>query len=417
MSTDNAPAAPGRCVIAGAGPGGMLLGYLLARAGIPVTVLEARPDFNRDFRGDSLHPYTLELLDQLGLADELLAGNEHYPARSFRFHTPRGTVTTADYGKLKTRFNYVALLPQSHFLEFLAQKAEELPDFELVRSAKVIGLLQDERVEGVRYRDGHGEHELAASLVVGTDGRFSKLRRLAEMPAESLGATTDLLWFRLPRRDDDPAGAEVDLYFGSQHYVGLLKRPQDWQVGYTVPKGGYAAAREAGADPIRRFVASHVPWLTDRVPMLEDFSQVTLLSVEIARVRHWHRPGLLLLGDAAHVISPVGGNGILMAIQDAVAAANHLVPSLRAGRPTSTDLAAVQRDREPAIAEVQHQQVRIEQRLAAAREADRPITPPAWLPLVTTLPAARRRAARRNAYGPQPPTLDADLLAHTGSGS
>ena len=415
MSPPRAPADSDRCVVVGAGPGGMLLGYLLALAEIPVTVLEARPDFNRDFRGDSLHPYTLELLDQLGLVDELLTDNEHYPARRFRFHTPRGTVTTADYGKLKTRFNYVALMPQSHFLEFLARKAERLPAFELVRSAKVTGLLQGDRVEGVRYRDHRGEHELGASLVVGTDGRFSKVRHLAEMSASPLGATTDLLWFRLPRRGTDPAGAEVDLYFGSQHYVGLLKRPQDWQVGYTVPKGGYAAAREAGAEPIRRFVATHVPWLRDRVSLLEDFSQVTLLSVEIARVRHWHRPGLLLLGDAAHVISPVGGNGILMAIQDAVAAANHLIPRLRAGPPASADLAAVQQDREPGIAQVQHQQVQIEQRLATAREADRPITPPAWLPLVTALPSARRRAARRNAYGPRPPHFDTALVSHVGS--
>ena len=400
-----------RCVVVGGGPGGMLLSYLLARAGVPVSLVEAHRDFDRDFRGDSLHPWTLELLDRLGLAEDLLA-LPHYRARYFRFHTPAGRVTTADYGGLRSPFPFVALMPQARFLDFLADRAAALPAFELRLGATVNGLLQDDdgAVVGVRYRDPDGARvELPGRLVVAADGRFSKMRRLAEIPATSLGAQSDLLWFRLPRRPDDPPEADVDLYFGAHHYVGLLGGTEDWQVGYSLPKGGFAAVRAAGVEPIRRFLAEHVGWLADRAHLLVDMNQATLLSVEISRVAQWHRPGLLLIGDAAHVISPVGGNGILMAAQDAVAAANRLVPALRADTLTQADLAAVQADREQAIRRVQAQQVRIERRVARARERGRPIAPPALLRVVTALPGVRTRAARANAYGPNPPQLAIDL--------
>ncbi|WP_020500238.1 FAD-dependent oxidoreductase [Sciscionella marina] len=399
------------CVIAGGGPGGMVLGYLLARSGASVTVLEEHRDFDRDFRGDSLHPYTLELFWRLGLVDELLA-LPHHRARFFRFNTPAGAITTADYGKLPTRFNYVALMPQARFLDFLAA--------ELARSAapvrtgcKVSDLCYDEtgKVTGIVYRDSAGTHRLTADLVVAADGRFSKVRRAAGMEAVSLGACTDLLWFRLPKQDSDPPDADVDLFFGRNHYLALLAGPAGWQIGYSLPKGGYPAAREAGVSPIRDLLAERIPWLADRAHLLETFSQTTLLSVDIARLRRWWRPGLLLLGDAAHVISPVGGNGILMAIQDAVTAANHLAPALRGPGPVpDAVLAAVQAEREPAIRAVQAQQVRTEQRVATARETGRPITPPGLLRLVTLLPGVRRRAANANAYGPHPPVLDTGLL-------
>ena len=401
------------CVIVGGGPGGMMLAYLLARAGHPVTVLEAHRDFDRDFRGDSLHPYTLELLDELGLADRLLT-LPHHRARWFRFHTPTGTVTTADYGGLAGRFNYVALMPQALVLQFLADELSALSGARVLTGSRVTDLVVDHataRVRGVRYRDAAGPHELAAGLVIGADGRFSRMRRLAGLPVESLGAATDLLWFRLPHRPDDPPDADVDLYFGRDHYIGLITGTAGWQVGYSLPKGGYRAAREAGVVPIRQFVAAHVPWLADRVEHLTDFTDTTLLSVEIARAPRWWRPGLLLLGDAAHVISPVGGNGILMAIQDAVAAANELVPAVRRSPEAVPDgvLAAVQTAREPAIAQVQAQQVRIEKNVARAREGGRPIAPPRLLRLVTALPGVRRRAAAANAYGPRPPRLDLHL--------
>ncbi len=393
-------------VVAGGGPGGMVLAYLLARAGVPVTLLESRGDFDRDFRGDSLHPWTLELFEQLGLIDDLLA-LPHHPARYFRFHTPTGDLTTADYGKVRSRYNYVALMPQARFLDFVAARAAELPGFELKLGSRVTGLLDG---GGVRYRDAGGEHELPATLVVAADGRFSKIRTLAGLPAHSLGAQTDLLWFRLPHEDSDPPDADVDLFFGAHHYVGLLGGPHDWQVGYSLPKGGYPAVREAGVEPIRAFLREHLPWLGERIELLTDMNQTTLLSVDISRVERWHKPGLLLIGDAAHVISPVGGNGILMAIQDAVAAANRLVGPLRAGTLTEDDLAAVQRDREPSIVEVQRFQVRTERRVAKARETGRSIAPPGFLRFLTALPGVRGRAATANAYGPNPPRLDPAVL-------
>lgn len=402
-----------RVAVVGGGPGGMMLTYLLGRAGIDVTLLEAADDFDRDFRGDSLHPYTLELLDHLGLADSLLE-LPHYRARHFRFHTPNATLTTADYGKIRSRFNYVALMPQVRFLDFMAARVAAHPTCALYTGAKVSGLLYDDtgRVTGVRYRMRGENRRLEADLVVGTDGRFSKLRSLSGMSRHKLGACGDLLWFRLPRHDDDPPEADVELYFGRDHYVALLGGPADWQVGYTLPKGGYAAAREAGVEPIKKFVARHVPWLADRVHLLEDFSETTLLSVEISRVEQWYMPGLILLGDAAHVISPVGGNGILMSIQDAVAAANRLVTTYgeRCSAPESV-LRDIQHDRQDAIRKVQQEQVRIEQRVARARDNGKPVSPPGFLRWVTAIPGVRARAAKANAYGPNPPQPNPELLA------
>ncbi len=399
------------CAIAGGGPGGMVLAYLLALAGIRVTLLEARRDFRRDFRGDSLHPYTLELMQRLGLAERLLR-IEHGRATTFRFHTTSGTVTTAEYGRLRSPFPYVALMPQARFLDFLATEASALPNFRVLLGAKVTGLIEDaDRVTGVRYRDDQDEHRLDADLVVGADGRFSRLRRLTGLPAHSLGASSDILWFRLPRHRRDPPTADADLYFGPGHYVSTLGHEQDWQVGYTVPKGGYPAAKRAGVAPIREFLTERVPWLADRVDELTDFDQITLLSVEIARVVRWHRPGALLIGDAAHVISPVGGNGILMAIQDAVTAANVLIPAFRRGDPPGDDeLAEVQRRRAPAIDLVQRQQARTEHRVAAALAGDGDFRPNPLMRAALRLPAVRHRAARANAYGPSPPELDMTLL-------
>ena len=399
------------CVVVGGGPGGVMLAYLLGRAGVAVTLLEAHQDFDRDFRGDSLHPYTLELLDQLGLAQSLLA-LPHHKARYFRFHTPAGSVTTADYGRLRTPFNYVALMPQARFLDFLAGRFAELPGCRLLTGAKVTDLLRaDGRVTGVRYRNKDGEHDLHGGLVVASDGRFSKLRRLADLPAHSLGASSDLLWFRLPHHDSDPPDADVDLFFGRDHYVGLLAGPRGWQVGYSLSKGGYPAAREAGVEPIRAFLNQHIPWLSDRTHLLVDFTQTTLLSVDISRVAQWWRPGLLLIGDAAHVISPVGGNGILMAVQDAVVAANHLAPALLGPGVTDDVLQAVQDEREPAIRRVQADQVRIERQARRARETGRPIAPPALLKLITAIPGVRARSARANAYGPDRPALSPALAS------
>ncbi len=281
------------CVVVGGGPGGMMLAYLLARAGVAVTLLEGHAGFDRDFRGDSLHPYTLELLDQLGLADDLLELS-HFKATRFRAHTPTTTVVLSDYWRLRSKFPYVALMPQVRFLDFMAERAGEFPTFTLLLGKRVRELIvEDGRVVGVRWRDGSAIEELRARLVVAADGRFSRLRTLSELPVEDLGASSDLLWFRLPRRASDPPEADVDLYFGRRNYVALLGGVDDWQLGYTLPKGGFAAARAAGVEPIRGFLQKHLPWLGERVDLLTGFDQTTLLSVELKRVTHWSRPGLL----------------------------------------------------------------------------------------------------------------------------
>jgi 2-polyprenyl-6-methoxyphenol hydroxylase-like FAD-dependent oxidoreductase len=254
------------CVVVGGGPGGMVLAHLLARAGIRVSLLEGHSDFDRDFRGDSLHPYTLELLDQLGLAAPLLE-LPHFKAIRFRAHTPVGVITLADYGRVKSRFPYVALMPQARFLDFLAARSRELPTFTVQTGARVRELIMDgDRTVGVRWRGPDGPVDLTARVVVAADGRFSRLRTVAGGPVIDLGASSDLLWFRLPRRDEDPPEADVDLYFGERNYVALLGGISDWQLGYTLPKGGFAAAREAGVEPIRTFLRRHVGWLGDARP-------------------------------------------------------------------------------------------------------------------------------------------------------
>ena len=358
------------------------------------------------------HTYTLELLDQLGLATSLLK-LPHFKATRFRAHTPVGAITLADYGQLRSDFPYLVLMPQARFLDFLAQASVELPTFTLQTGARVRELIMDgDRAVGVRWRGPDGPAALTARVVVAADGRFSRLRTVAGGPVIDLGASSDLLWFRLPRRASDPPEADVDLYFGRRNYVALLGGVSDWQIGYTLPKGGFAAAREAGVEPIRAFLRHHVGWLEDRIELLTGFEQTPLLSVELRRLRTWHRPGLLFIGDAAHVISPVGGNGILMAIQDAVAAANHLIPTLRRPDPVPEEtLAAIQADREEAITRVQADQAKVESQALRAREAGRRLIPGRLLKIVTALPGVRARGARSNAYGPQPPKLDLGLFA------
>jgi len=406
------------CIVVGGGPGGMILAHLLARAGVDVTVLEGHRDFDRDFRGDSLHPYTLELLAQLELAEPLLE-LPHFKANRFRAHTPAGTVVLADYGKIRSAFPFMTLMPQAQFLDFLARRSTELPSYTLRTGARVRDLLTDrDRVVGVSWRSGGVSVELTARVVVAADGRFSRLRGLVGGQVVDLHASNDLLWFRLPRLQSDPPEADVDLYFGPRNYVALLGGVTDWQIGYTLPKGGYPAARDAGVEPIRDFLRRHVSWLGDRVDLLTGFDQTTLLSVELKRMTVWHRPGLLFIGDAAHVISPVGGNGILMAIQDAVAAANHLVPALRRPGPVPNEtLHAVQACREPAIRTVQAEQARVEQQAARARETDRALFPGRLLKVVTAIPGVRARNAHRNSYGPNPPRLDKTIAEPTPSQS
>jgi 2-polyprenyl-6-methoxyphenol hydroxylase-like FAD-dependent oxidoreductase len=391
-----------RCCIVGAGPAGAVLGLLLARAGVPVTLLEAHPDFDRDFRGDTVHPPTLELLAQLGLADRLHA-LPHGTVHALRLRTKTRTYTLADLSRLRTPYPYVMVLPQAKLLELLADAGRQFPTFRLVMRANVQRLVEsDGVVRGVRYRDVEDRwHEVRADLTVAADGRFSKLRHLAGIEPVKTAPPMDVVWFRLPREETDDSGSAA-LYVSGGHFAVLLDRGDQWQVGYVILKGSFAAVKAAGVAALRQGLAEVVPWLADRAGHLQDWSQVAVLNVESSCVEHWYKPGLLLIGDAAHVMSPVAGVGINVAIQDAVAAANHLIEPLRRRTVTECDLAAVQKQREPAVRLVQRIQRLIQDRIAApGLDAAHEFRPPRWLRLVTSIPGLRNVPARLLAFGPR----------------
>jgi len=316
---------------------------MLARKGIDVMLLESHLDFDRDFRGDTLHPSILEVMDELGLADRLL----QFPHTKLNLVAPPGAFAQLrfDLHELKTKFPYVAMMPQTRFLAFITSEAQRFPSFHLVMGARVEELIEEEgQVRGVRYRAHDGWHEVRAHLVVGTDGRFSRLRKLAGFEPLASSPPMDVLWLRLSRSPDDPHGLMA--LFGRGRALIFLEREDHWQIGYLIGKGTYQQVHAAGLEALRQAIAETAPAFADRVTELRDWKQVSMLSVEANRLPRWYRPGLLLLGDAAHVMSPAGGNGINYAIMDAVAAANLLTAPLQAGQVTVADLARVQRRRE-----------------------------------------------------------------------
>lgn len=332
------------CIVVGAGPAGSVLSFMLARKGIDVMLLESHLDFDRDFRGDTLHPSILEVMDELGLADRLL----QLPHTKLSIVAPPATAGPGlqfDLHDLKTKFPYIAFMPQTRFLEFIINEAQRFPSFHLVMGARVEEMLEeDSQVRGVRYRAHDGWHEVRALLVVGTDGRFSRMRKLAGFEPIASSPPMDVLWLRLSRKPGDPHGLMGR--FGGGRALICLEREDHWQIGYIIGKGSYQQVHAAGLQALRQGIAETAPEFVDRVAELQDWKQVSMLSVEANRLRRWYRPGLLLLGDAAHVMSPAGGNGINYAIMDAVAAANILTAPLRDGQVTVADLARVQRRRE-----------------------------------------------------------------------
>jgi 2-polyprenyl-6-methoxyphenol hydroxylase-like FAD-dependent oxidoreductase len=329
----------------------MFLALLLARQGIDVCLLEAHHDFDRDFRGDTIHPSTLEALDRMGLADELHC-LPHTKLREARITTPEGTQTLASFARLPTRFPYIMLMPQARFLDFLAEHGRQYPNLRLMMGAQVTDLIrEDGEVRGVVYTQYAVERQLRALVTVGADGRFSKLRKLAGLEPVRNAPPMDVVWLRLPRHASDQH--DFSFMVNAGRFAVLFEREAEWQVGYVIPKGGFQQLKTAGIEALRRELAALVPWLADRVHLLTDWRQMTLLAVESSRLRRWYQPGLLLIGDAAHVMSPVGGVGISYAIQDGVAAANLLAEPIRAGRVRVEHLAAVQRRREWPVAVIQ----------------------------------------------------------------
>lgn len=352
------------CCIVGGGPAGMILAYLLARQNVPVILLEAHKDFDRDFRGDTIHPSVMENMDELGLAERLLQ-LRHTKIRSIGLPTGSSSVTPIDFRPLNIKYPYVTLMPQSEFLDFMANEARRLPNFKLIMGGRVEELIETGGVvRGVRYQSGDGWHEIQATLTVGADGRFSRLRRLSGLEAITTSPPMDVLWFRIPRLASEPEGALAR--FGPGRLMAMLNRWETWQIAYVIPKGSFHALKEAGIEGLRQAIVELAPELVDRVEYLQDWKQVALLSVAADRLRQWYRPGLLLIGDAAHTMSPVGGVGINYAIQDAVAAANILAEPLQAGRLRLSDLRAVQRRRELPTRVIQTIQSIIQQRVIAS---------------------------------------------------
>ncbi|HEX2034508.1 MAG TPA: FAD-dependent oxidoreductase [Chloroflexota bacterium] len=336
------------CVV-GCGPAGAMLGLLLARAGVEVTVLEKHNDFLRDFRGDTVHPSTIEVLAELGLAERFLA-LPHRKVSSIGFVQGGRRVAVADFAGLGLRFPYIAFVPQGDFLDLLTNEARRYPTFRLLMPAEGYDVLREgERIAGVRYRDGGGEHELRAHFTVATDGRHSSIRRAVGLRPHEFGAPMDVLQFRLSRREGDPDdGYFIHLERGQ--IIVVLNRGTYWNIAYVFRKGGYEVLRRTGIRGMREAVARLVPFLAARVDELTGFDDTRFLEVRLNRLRRWHLPGLLLIGDAAHAMSPIGGVGVNLAVQDAVAAANLLAePLLRAqhlGEPVpASAAAAVQRRR------------------------------------------------------------------------
>jgi 2-polyprenyl-6-methoxyphenol hydroxylase-like FAD-dependent oxidoreductase len=387
------------CCIVGGGPGGAVLALLLARQQIPVMLLEAHEDFDRDFRGDTIHPSVMEIMDELGLASRLLK-MRHTEIHQLTFTSPSGPVTIGDFRRLKTRFPFIMMLPQVRFLEFITGAAKRYENFRLVMGASVQELvIEQDVVRGVRYRSERGLHEVRAVLTVGADGRSSRVRRMAGL--ETLKQTSppmDVIWFRLPRKPEDPEG--VFARVGAGHILLRLDRTDEWQIGYVIPKGGWQRVHEAGLPALRQSIAEVLPEFPERVEHLQDWKQVAVLSVESSRCPRWYRPGLLLIGDAAHVMSPVGGVGINYAIQDAVAAANLLSPSLKLGQVDTADLAKVQKEREWPTRFIQTIQAAIQKRVISnALDPSKPFKFPLLLRVMLHIPILRDLPARVIAFG------------------
>src|ERR1051325_10300986 len=335
------------CCIVGGGPAGVMLALLLARQGVPVTLLEGHADFSREFRGDGIVPSTLEVLDDLGLLDRVFE-LPHSRHQTIAVRTANGSIPLVEFDRVRTRHPYYVRLPQARFLELLASVAGDYPSFRLVMGARVEQLIEEGGViNGVRYRDQGGWHTVRASLTVGADGRFSRVRDLAGLQSTRSAYPIDFLWFRLPTSPTDPDSVG-GVYVGDAGCAYLRNRGQEWEVGYWLPKGRHQRLRAAGIAELRLMVDRLLPWMADRTSQLHDWRQTSLLSVESRRVRRWYRPGLLLIGDAAHVMSPIGGVGINLAIQDAVVTAKVAGPQLRAGTLRVSDLAAIERRREGA---------------------------------------------------------------------
>ncbi|HEX4479135.1 MAG TPA: FAD-dependent oxidoreductase [Polyangiaceae bacterium] len=348
------------CIVGG-GPAGVLAGVLFARAGVDTLVLEKHSDFLRDFRGDTVHPSTMDVLGELGWLDDFLR-MPHQELSRIQARIGDTLITLGDFSRTPTRKKFIALMPQWDFLNFIAEKAKALPAFSLKMNATVTDLVEEQdKVVGVRASTPEGSLEVRADLVIVADGRSSTLRERAGLRVRDIGAPIDVLWVRLSRRSTDPKEALGWVQRG--RFLALIDRGDYWQIAYLIEKGGHDALVRRGIDAFRRDLAATTPFLGDRVNELRSFDDVKLLVVKVDRLDRWWRPGLLCIGDAAHAMSPIGGVGINLAIQDAVAASNLLAGPLRRHELSDDDLRKVQRRRELPTRATQALQVAIQRRV------------------------------------------------------
>ncbi len=399
------------CCIAGGGPAGLMLGLLLARAGVRCVVLEKHADFLRDFRGDTVHPSTLDVLHELGLLDEFLK-RPHQRIEQLYGQIGSELLAIADFTHLPTHCQFLALMPQWDFLDILSNHAKRYPAFDLRLRAEVTSLIEENgAIAGVIANTPNGALEIRADLVIGADGRHSTVREQARLEVENLGAPIDVLWMRISRTPDDPPQTLGRVDAGS--ILVLLQRGDYWQCAFVIPKDGYDDLRRRGLAAFQEEIARLVPYLRGRVSELADWDQIKLLTVTVDRLRRWHRPGLLCIGDAAHAMSPIGGIGINLAIQDAVATANILAPRFLLGKITTDDLQAVQRRRSVPTRFTQGMQVLIQNRVISRVLAKRGAIRVAWpLRLLQYWPALRRIPARIVGVGVRPEHVHTpDVLA------
>lgn len=383
-----------QCCVAGGGPAGIMLGFLLARAGISVTVLEKWPDFFRDFRGDTIHPSTLEALSELGLLDAFLS-LPHNKTTVFSAEIGGKHISVADFSHLPVKSPYLAFIPQWDFLTFIAQEAQKLPHFQLLMGTAAIDLIEENhKVVGVKAKNSEGEFNIHATLVVGADGRHSTVREKSQLQLTEIGAPMDILWFRLSHKKGDPTSSVFRLDFGRM--MIMIDRGDYWQCGFVIQKGYFESMQKM---PIENFYADIemiAPELRDRFNEISTWDTIKLLQVSVNRLKKWYQSGLLCIGDAAHAMSPVGGVGINLAIQDAIATANLLAPSLLNNTLSETDLAKVQARREPPMIKTQRMQVLIQNHVikGVLNNNGKHMKTPLFLKLLQHIPMLRRIPAK-----------------------